>query len=152
MKRRLNWPLWVGFLLSLGAFFSFFFIFVNFPLTRDFPWANLLLFALAAALLIVGLRRAFTQPSLYRGKIFGPILALMSLAVFGLFFHAVFIAARQLPSVKGSPQVGDKAPEFTLLDTSAKPVSLQELLSAPVPGGAGQQPKGVLLVFYRGYW
>jgi hypothetical protein len=153
MKRSWNWPLWVGFVLSIAAFLSFFFIFVKFPVTRDFPWANLLLFALAAVLLIMGLRRAFTQPSLYRGKIFGPVLALLSVAVFGLFFHAVFIGARQLPSAKGSPQVGDKAPEFTLLDTSAKPVSLQELLSAPIPGSAaGQQPKGVLLVFYRGYW
>jgi hypothetical protein len=139
-------------LLSLAAFFSFFFVFVKFPVTRDCPWANLLLFAGAAALLIVGLRRAFTQPSLYRGKIFGPILTLLSVAVFAVFFHAVFVGARQLPSAKGSPQAGDKAPEFILLDTTAKPVSLQELLSAPMPGGAGQQPKGVLLVFYRGYW
>jgi hypothetical protein len=152
MRRRLNWQLWAGFLLSLIAFFSFFFVFVRFPVTRDFPWANLLLFAGAAVFLIVGLRRAFGQPTLYRGKIFGPILAALSLAVFGLFFHAVFIAARQLPSAKDAPKVGEKAADFTLLDTSAKPVSLQELLSAPIPGSAGQEPKGVLLVFYRGYW
>jgi hypothetical protein len=152
MKRRLNWLLWVGFLLSVLAFFSFFFLFSKFPVTRDFPWANLLLFAVAAALLILGLRRAFTQPSLYRGKIFGPILAALSVAVFVFFSYAVFVAARQLPSAKASPQVGDQAPEFTLLDTNAKPVTLSELLSAPLPGSSASNPKGVLLVFYRGYW
>ncbi len=46
--RRFNWPIWAGFLLSLIAFASYFFVFVWFPVTRDFPWANLLLFALAA--------------------------------------------------------------------------------------------------------
>src|SRR6267142_420723 len=40
--KRLNWPLWAGFLLSVIAFFTFFAVFVNFPVTRDFPWANLL--------------------------------------------------------------------------------------------------------------
>lgn len=152
MRRRLNWQLWAGFLLSLIAFFSFFFVFVRFPVTRDFPWANLLLFAGAAAFLIVGLRRSFGQPALYRGKIFGPILAALSVAVFVLFSYTIFIAAKQLPSARGAPQVGDKAHEFTLLDTNAKPVTLPELLSAPMPGSLGRNPKGVLLVFYRGYW
>jgi len=54
-----------------------------------------------------------------------------------------------LPESKGAPKVGQKAPEFTLVDTSRKPVSLAELLSTPINGNA---PKGVLLVFYRGYW
>ena len=149
--KRLNWPLWTGFLLSVIAFFSFFAFFVNFPITRDFPWANLLLFGLAGALLFVGLRRAYREPTLYRGKIFGPILAVLSVAVFALFSYSVFVASRQLPVARGAPQLGQKAPEFSLLDTTGKPVLLSQLLSAPLPGAA-QAPKGVLLVFYRGYW
>jgi hypothetical protein len=47
-KRGWNWRLWAGFLLSVLAFGSYFFFFVEFPLTRNFPSANLLLFALAA--------------------------------------------------------------------------------------------------------
>jgi hypothetical protein len=152
MKRSFNWLLWTGFLLSIVAFFSYFALFVRFPVTRDFPWANLLLFALAAALLILGLRRAFTQPAAYRGRIFGPILAALSLAVFGFFFYGLFIAARQLPSARSAPQVGQKAPEFTLVDTKNTNISLSELLSTPLPGASGGAPKGVLLVFYRGYW
>jgi ABC-type transport system involved in cytochrome c biogenesis permease subunit len=147
MKRRLNWPLWAGFLLSLLAFFSYFALFVRFPVTRDFPWANLLLFALAAILLVWGLRQAFAQSALYRGKIFGPILTVLSVAVLGFFCYGMFVAARQLPSAQAAPQVGQKAPEFTLTDTNNKPVSLSELLYP-----AGTDPKGVLLVFYRGYW
>ena len=42
--RRFNWPLWVGFLLTFVAFFTYFSVFVWFPFTRDFPWANLLIF------------------------------------------------------------------------------------------------------------
>jgi peroxiredoxin len=57
--------------------------------------------------------------------------------------------AKQLPASRGAPQVGQKAPDFTLKDTSEKPVALSELLSTPVNGS---KPKGVLLVFYRGYW
>ena len=49
----------------------------------------------------------------------------------------------------GAPQVGQKAPDFTLSDTSNKPMSLAGLLTQPING---KSPKGVLLIFYRGYW
>jgi len=149
---KLNWPLWGGFLLTLIAFISYFFVFVWFPVTRDFPWANLALFAIAAALLFAGLRRAFRpdRPRPKRSRIAGATLATLSVAIFGLFIFAVFIFARQLPASKGAPQVGQKAPDFALADTSGKTVSLKELLSTS--NEKGQRPKRVLLVFYRGYW
>ena len=74
MKRRWNWPIWVGFVVVVTGLFSYGF-FVRFPTTRDFPCANLLLFEIGAALLIVGLFRAFGRPQVYRGKIFGSIFA-----------------------------------------------------------------------------
>lgn len=149
--RRFNWPIWAGFLLSLIAFLSYFFIFVWFPVTRDFPWANFLLFALAAGLLVVGVRRAFApdRPRPMRSKIGGAILATLSVAIFGFFILITFINARRLPASHSAPQVTQKAPDFTLSDTNGKSVSLSELLSSPVNGKA---PKAVLLVFYRGYW
>ena len=149
--RRFNWPIWVGFLVSLIAFLSYFLVFVWFPVTRDFPWANLLLFGVAAALLVVGVRRAFAPERSHpkRSKIAGSILATLSVAVFGFFVFATFVMARQLPASHGAPQTGQKAPDFTLTDANGKPVSLSELLSSTVNGKA---PKGVLLVFYRGYW
>jgi hypothetical protein len=149
--RRFNWPLWAGFLLSLIAFLSYFLIFVWFPVTRDFPWANLVLFALAAVLLVVGIRRAFAPdlPHPKRSKIAGAILAGLSVAIFGFFIFATFIIARRLPESDSAPQISQKAPDFTLADTNGKPVSLSELLASPIKG---KSPKGVLLVFYRGYW
>ena len=149
--RRFNWPLWVGFLLTFAAFLSYFFVFVWFPVTRDFPWANLLLFLIAAVLVVAGIRRGFAsdRPHPTRSKIVTSIVALLSFGVIALFIFSIFIAARWLPASKGAPQVGQKAPEFSLQDTSGKQVSLTELLSAPVNGSA---PKTVLLVFYRGYW
>lgn len=149
--RRFNWPIWAGFLLSLIAFFSYFLVFVWFPVTRDFPWANLLLFALAAALLLVGVRRAFSSERLHprRSKIGGTILATLSVAIFGFFIFSTFFMARSLPASHNAPQAGRNAPDFTLSDTNGKPVSLSELLASPMNGKA---PKGVLLVFYRGYW
>ena len=149
--RKLNWPIWTGFLLSLIAFLSYFFVFVTFPVTRDFPWVNLLLFAISAALLLVGLRRAFAPdlPHPKRSKIAAAVLATLSVMVLGFFILTIFIMGRQLPRSRGAPQVGQKAPDFTLADTNKKPVSLAELLASPVNG---QAPSGVLLVFYRGYW
>ena len=133
--KRLNWPLWTGFLLTLAAFLSYFFIFILFPFTRDFPWANLVLFLLAGVLLFMGLRRGFAahRPHPTRSKI----------------VSSIFSGGRWLPASKGAPQVGQRVPEFTLPDTSGKQVSLNELLTRPINGNA---PKGVLLVFYRGYW
>src|SRR2546425_2875744 len=110
--RKLNWPLWAAFLLSLIAFLSYPFVFVRFPVTRDFPWANLLIFALAAVLLLIGVRRAFavdrTHPR--RSRIAGVILTTLSVAIFGFFIFAAFILASHLPASHGAPQVGQKAP------------------------------------------
>src|SRR6187200_1373428 len=132
--KRLNWPLWTGFLLTLVAFLSYFFIFVMFPFTRDFPWANLVLFLIAGVLLFMGLRRGFAgdRPHPTRSKIVSSIFSLLSVVVFAMFVFTIFIAGRWLPASKGAPQVGQRAPEFTLSDTSGKQVSLNELLTTPV--------------------
>lgn len=158
--KRFNWQIWAGFVLTLVAGFSFPFFFVNFPLTRDFPWVNLLLFAVAAALLFVGLKRAFARPKSEGGpkrstfsKIVASGLATLSVLIIGLFLFSFFIMAKWLPPSTGAPSVGQKAPEFTLSDANGKTVSLSELISSPIPAQANASaPKGVLLIFYRGYW
>jgi hypothetical protein len=88
MKRQWNWTIWVGSVVAVAGLFSYGF-FVRFPITRDFPWANLLLFGIGGALLIVGLFRAFGRPQLYRGKIFGSILTAIALFLFGLFSYEI---------------------------------------------------------------
>lgn len=61
--------------------------------------------------------------------------------------------AAQLPPSKGAPCVGQKALDFTLPDSSGKPVKLSELLAtSPNDTAAVKRSPWVLLVFYRGYW
>jgi hypothetical protein len=81
MKRKWNWPIWVGFVIAVGGLFSYEF-FAKFPITRDFARANLLLFVIGAALLMVGLFRALGRSQLYRGKMFGSILTAIALFLF----------------------------------------------------------------------
>lgn len=149
--RRFNWPLWVGLLLTLAGGFSFLLVFVWIPATRDFPWANLLIFLVAVVLLVMGIRRGFASDRRrpIASKIVTSLVAFLSFAMIALFIFSVFVFSRWLPASKGAPQVGQRAPDFTMQDTTGKQVSLNELLTAPVNGSP---PKSVLLVFYRGYW
>src|SRR5207244_12466370 len=156
--QRFNWQIWTGFLLSIFAFLSYPLVFVNWAVTRDFSWSNLLLFAIAAVLLFIGVRRAVAPDRGRISKIVSSALATLSLLVLGLFIFVAFVASRWLPASSGAPQVGQKAPEFTLVDTNNKSVSLSELVSSPIksepPASARgpRAPRGVLLIFYRGYW
>ena len=146
--RRFNWPLWTGFVLTLVTVFSYFAVFVWYPVTRDFPWANLLLFLVAAVLLFAGVRGAFATDR-RRSKIVAAIVTTLGVVVIALFLFSFFVVGRWLPASAGAPQVGQKAPDFTLNGAGGKAVSLNDLLTTPVDGNP---PKGVLLVFYRGYW
>jgi hypothetical protein len=147
--KRFNWQIWAGLLVTYLGLLSFPLLFVRFPSTRDFPWVNLLLVAVAIVLLSIGLKRAFKPERSRVSKILASIVAVLSFAAIGLFLWSAFILARQIPASTGAPQVGQQAPDFTLTDSTAKPVTLSELLSTPING---RQPKGVLMIFYRGYW
>jgi len=151
--KRWNWTIWAGFLLSVLAFLSYPFFFVRYAATRNFPWANLLLFVVAGVLTVIGIRRAFAagRPHPKRSKAAGVILGVLSALVLSFFVFSIFIMARWLPASAGAPRVGQKAPDFTLTDTTGKPVSLGDLLTAP-DAVDGKIPRGVLLIFYRGYW
>jgi len=146
-----NWRLWGGFLLCpLAVWGSFHF----FEETRAVFWLSLLLFVVAAVLLISGLKRAFREPQSYRGKIFGSVLAGLSVVVFGLFGYLGYQVFTHFPGAKNAPQVGQPAPQFALLDSNGQNVSLGQLLSASRTDstGSARALKGVLVVFYRGYW
>lgn|ERR1700682_3155370 len=147
--QRFNWPIWAGFLLSVLAPLTYPFVFVRWPVTRDFPWANFLLFGVAAVLLFAGVRRAFAPDRGRSSKFVSTIVATLSVLILGLFVFSFFVASRWLPASHGAPQVGQRAPDFSLADTTGKTVSLSQLLSEPINGRA---PRGVLLIFYRGYW
>lgn len=149
---RFNWPIWAGFVLSFVASISYPFVFVNWPITRDFPWVTLLLYGVAVALLVIGVKRAFAAGGSRKAKVAASILTTLSVVIMGLFIFSILIAARWLPASKGAPHVGQKAPDFSLVDSTGRKISLTDLLSEPMAGAANAKPKGVLLIFYRGYW
>jgi len=145
--RGLNWPLWSGFLLGPIAFLSYPFVFERWPLTRDVPWVNLLLFGLTALLLFTGLRRAFAPGRLRWLRITSGLMATsLSVAMFANFSLSVFVRARHLPASVHAPRVGERAPNFTLPDENGALISLAALLS-PTPVSGAPAAKGVLLVF-----
>jgi hypothetical protein len=147
--KRLNWQIWVGFLLSLIAAFSYPFLFVRWAVTREFPWANLILFAIALVFLFLGLRRAFQPGNRIVSKIFSSLAAAVGVLLLAGLLFMIFVMGKWLPASTGAPQVGQKAPDFTLADPNNKPVTLTQLLTEPLNN---KPPRGVLLIFYRGYW
>jgi hypothetical protein len=152
-SNRFNWQIWAGFVLAFLASISYPFLFVRWPLTRDFPWVTLLLYVVAAVLLVVGVKRAFAPGRSRKAKVAASILTVLSVVIMGLFLFSTLIAARWLPASASAPQIGQKAPDFSLSDASGNILSLTDLLSSPIPGAANaSKPKGVLLIFYRGYW
>ncbi len=151
-QRRRNGPLWAGSgLLLLTALLSVPQIYALELAQRILPWLGLVVPAAAVGCFVVGLRRAVTQPQLYRGKIAASILGAVALLLFAgsvwMFSHS-----RDVPASGSAPKVGEKAPDFALVNTGGQNVSLNYLLSAPIDSSTGARPKAVLLVFYRGYW
>jgi hypothetical protein len=148
-QRRRNLAPLAGFTLVLLALLSNGLFFLNIPGKGAVPWISLITSVVGLALAILGVTRAFGRSQIYRGKISGAILGVVSLVAFGLGV-ATFHHARDLPVSSKAPRVGDTAPEFSLVDTSGTAVQLSQLLSEPLQGSS--RPKAVLLIFYRGYW
>src|SRR5947208_16749057 len=99
--RRLNWPIWLGLLLSFFAFLSYPLIFINWATTRDFPWANIPLFVVAAVLLFIGIRRVFAPDRRRLSKIVASLVTVLSVLVLAMFIFMAFIASRWLPASTG---------------------------------------------------
>jgi hypothetical protein len=154
-ERRKNTAPWWGLLFALGAIGCNVAFFVSPPLQGALPWLSVLFGVLALVFLATGLRRAFGQAHVYRGKVLSVVLTVIALFPLGLTAFA-FVKARELPSSTAAPQVGERVPDFTLSDTTGKPVSLDQLLapaaSVSTSQSQAQAPKAVLLIFYRGYW
>jgi hypothetical protein len=143
MKRRHNILLWAGFVLVLLGVLTYIPIFAVFAVTRDIPWVNYLLFGAGGILLVLGLRRAFGQPQIYRGKVLGSILTSLSLMLFALFCFSIFYISKTIPTSETAVRVGQLAPNFTLANWDGKQITLSDQL---------KNNRAVVLIFYRGYW
>jgi cell division protein FtsX len=104
--RSLNWQIWAGFLLSLIAALSYPLVFVRWPLTRESPWASLILFAIALVLLFFGLRRAFKPDKRIVSKIFSSFAAAFGVFLLAALLFMFSVMGSWLPGSVGAPQVG----------------------------------------------
>ncbi len=145
-------------MLVLLGVLTYPFFFARFAITRDFPWANLLMIALAVVLVTRGVLGAYRRPDQYRGKVSATILAVLAVLVSGLFCYGIFSVTRRLPASHGAPRIGDMAPDFTLPDSKGTPVTLSVVIRSPfAPSGVSAasgsgQTAATVLIFYRGYW
>jgi hypothetical protein len=149
-SRRTNSALWIGALLMVLGILSNMVSFWKVP-TVGFTWVAVVLPILSVVVLLVGVVRAFRQPMVFGGKISGTIVTVVAVLL-GALWTFGFVHARELPASSGAPKVGQKAPDFTLTNTSGQQVTLSQLLSTPIDTLSGKAPKAVLLIFYRGYW
>ncbi len=152
MRRRWNLSLWLGALLVPAALAVYLVFLVPHPAARDQPWILLPIFAVALALAGHGVLRAWRAPQLWRGRLFGSMVAGLATALAAFLTFGILVAARDLPVSAGAPRVGERAPDFTLPDQDGKPVSLASLLAAGGGDDAAAPGNGALLIFYRGYW
>ena len=143
MKRRHNILLWAGFVLVLLAVGTYIPIFAVYAATRDVPWVNYSLFAAGGVLLVLGLRRAFGHPEIYRGKVLGSILASLSFLLFVFFCSGILYFSKAIPASETAVRVGQSAPDFNLANWDGKRVSMSD---------AVKNNRAVVLIFYRGYW
>lgn len=162
-ERRRNRAPWLALLLAVVAVLSNVGFFVSMPGQGALVWVGLVLAVAALVNAAVGVMRAFRQPQVYGGKVSSSILGMIALLLCA-FVGFAFATARALPASSGAPHVGQKAPDFTLADTSGAKVSLKQLLgktSGPLvtaltnsnaTSATATPPKAVLLIFYRGWW
>ena len=143
MQRSWNLPIWIGFVIVVIALASYIPVFTPFAATRDFPWANYLLFLAGGGVLAVGLRRAYRDPRHYRGKISGTILGAVAVLLAGFFVFFIVYLGKQIPSAESALHTGQRAPAFTLQNADGMQVALSDLTS---------HHRAVVLIFYRGYW
>jgi cytochrome bd-type quinol oxidase subunit 2 len=149
-KARRNFMPWVALAFSILSLACNVALFVGTPQQAALPWLSIFFAVAALFFLIVGLTRAFDRQTIYRGKTLSIVVSVFVLIIVS-FIGFLSIRTRELPSAASAPQVGQRVPDFTLTDTSGKPVSLGQLLEAS-PLIHAAPPKAVLLIFYRGYW
>jgi len=145
---RSNRALWLGLFFTVLGPLSNWLYFHGAPAIAV-VWITLFVPAVGLVFLLIGIRRAFREPGVYRGKIWGSVAAGSSVLVLAASVGFFFLARRLPQPPADAPQLGQRVPDFTLPDSDGHQVSLSQLLSG---SAGGAPPRAVLLVFYRGYW
>ena len=132
-KRKFNHAAWIGPLVAVVGFLSYFTIAVRHPDLRDSAVVNLTLVFGGVVIAGWGLLRRRNWKSWIGFGSAG--------AVAFMFGTYIFAVSNQLPPPDTAPAVGSAAPTLELPDLSGRTMSLDDL-----------RFERVLVVFYRGYW
>lgn len=132
-----NHAAWLGPLIAVPGFFSYWLYFSRWPVFRDFPWLNLLILLAAIGLSVIAIRRA-TPGWGRRGSAAG--LVFSSLLLGALSFYC-FVLSYGLPDTARVADDGTRLPAITLASYDGTQIDVAE----------AAQDK-LILVFYRGFW
>jgi hypothetical protein len=132
-SNRRNHLIWIGPLISVVGFVSYFGFFARFPALRDFPWLTLPLVLAGVVVSTLAIQRGRSWRSI-AGAVFSASCA-------GFLFVYVFFLSNQLPPPDNVIALGAEAPAFSLPDQDGSLVRLADFRGRPV-----------VLVFYRGFW
>ncbi len=134
-----NHALWAAPLLAVVGFLSYWGFFVRWPQTRDIPWVNLIVLAVALVWSARAAARAWSGGVLR--KLAGTLGVVISGGLTALLVFYCFVLSYSLPSAEGSIELGAQVPGILLVDQQGLSVDL---------ASASQDP--LVLVFYRGHW
>jgi len=150
-KAPRNSSLWLGLAIALAAALCNAVLLLNPPVQSLIPWLSLVLGIVALAFIALGVKNLFARSRTIAGRVLGGFVALVALLL-SAGSVLLFVHARAAPPSADAPQVGQKAPDFTLPDTDNQPVSLAQLFASASGDATAAAPRAVLLIFYRGYW
>jgi uncharacterized membrane protein len=125
---------WLGPVIAFVAVLSYFALFANWAITRDVPWVNLILLALALGASAVGLVRS-------RRRVLAAGGLALTLALGGFFLWYCYVFSYDIPSAELALDVGAPVPAIALKDDRGQDVELEAL-----------SREKLVLVFYRGHW
>ena len=135
--RKKNHAAWLGPLIAIPGFLSYYTVFYMYPVLRDFPWLNLLILGGAVALSVTAVRRA--RPGWRRfGSIAGLFVSgglLVSLCLY------CFVLSYGVPDPNRVADDGTRIPSITLASWDGEQINVAEAARDKL-----------ILVFYRGHW
>ena len=135
--RKKNHAAWLGPLIAIPGFLSYYTVFYMYPVLRDFPWLNLLILGGAVALSVAAVRRA--TPGWGR---FGSIAGLfVSAGLLTLLSFYCFVLSYGVPDPNRVVADGTRLPPITLASWDGTQIDV-----------AAASRDTLILVFYRGHW
>lgn len=130
--------IWLGPLLAIAGCITYFWIFSQFPITRDFPWVNLPMAALGFLLSLIALLK-WKKSGKFMQFILGAGTAVSAFFA-GILFLYVFVISSNMPM-----------PKVLGFQKDPKTLSLQATGDRTI--SLGDHPdKRILVSFFRGYW